>query len=271
MRRTKQVRGYMKTFKTIEEIMEFVSDTENIETLDNGEVTLKDWHEDAKSLRKYWKEHGQVTSDRKAWESHKEELTQRVAELTEQLDSVNNELAGLKEVCSGDDKEVLVQRLNAECNTAKSKIKHLETQVATIPDLKRQIDAYNRSRIIEAAKKAAVYHQVPQHIIDDPDFEKIVATDLTIDEMGNVFVKGDCLQSVYEYIAAKQSDRPHWKQDDSGDKQGQPICEYGAVSDEIAAIASLFSPGTSGGKPMQPISAGGFLSDDLIAIAALFG
>ena len=31
----------MKTFKTIEEIIEFVSDKDNIETLENGELTLK--------------------------------------------------------------------------------------------------------------------------------------------------------------------------------------------------------------------------------------
>ena len=75
---------------------------------------------------------------------------------------------------------------------------------------------------------------------------------------------------VNEYIATKQRDRPHWKQDGSGDKQGQPICEYG-VSNDLAAIASLFSPGGSSGQFRQPISGGDRMTDDQAAIAALFG
>ena len=47
----------MRTFRTFEELIEFVSDQENIETLNNGEVTIKDWNEDAKALKKYWKEY----------------------------------------------------------------------------------------------------------------------------------------------------------------------------------------------------------------------
>ena len=44
--RTLQAGGAMyKTFKTVEELIEFVNDQENIKTLDSGEVTLKDWIE----------------------------------------------------------------------------------------------------------------------------------------------------------------------------------------------------------------------------------
>ena len=93
----------MKTFKTIDELIEFVNEPTNIETLDNGEITLKDWSEDFKALRKYWKQHGQTTNDKKARDSQMEELSQRVAKLTEQLDSAYDELAGLKAIHSGDD------------------------------------------------------------------------------------------------------------------------------------------------------------------------
>jgi len=185
-------------------------------------------------------------------------MTQRVAELTVQLDSAHDELARLKEIHSGDGTEML-QRLNAEIIALKAKNVLLEKQVATIPDLKRQIDAWNSSRIVEAAKQAAACLQVPQNIIDDPDFEMIVVGDLTIDEIGNVFVKGDC-SSVHDYIAAKQKDRPHWQPIPNGDSQ---------VHDEQTAIASLFSPGGSSGKRFQPIGHA-MLSDEQAAIAALF-
>ena len=141
----------MRTFRTLEELIEFVSKSENIDTLDNGEVTIKDWNEDAKVLKQYWKNYGQATSDKKAWESQKAEMTQRVAELTVQLDSAHDELARLKEIHSGNGTEML-QRLNAEIIALKAKNVLLEKQVAVIPDLKRQIDKWNSSRIVEAAR-----------------------------------------------------------------------------------------------------------------------
>jgi uncharacterized phage infection (PIP) family protein YhgE len=269
----------MKTFKTIEEIIEFVSDKENIETLENGELTLKAWSDESKAFEKSKKDYGQATNERKTLRGKNEELTKKVTELTEQLNSVNNELSGLKEVQTGGDKDAL-QKLIKEKSELLTKNNAVEAEnrdlKTLIPELEKKVESYkaasNRSRILEEKKKAAIARKVPQNIIDDPDFfEKVVVDEFIVDDMGNIFTKGDSPLGVNEYIAAKQRDRPHWKQDGSGDKQVQPICEYGAVSDEIAAIASLFSPGTSGGKPMQSISAGGFLSDDLIAIAKLFG
>jgi hypothetical protein len=170
------------------------------------------------------------------------------------LDSVNNELAGLKEVHTGGEKEAL-QKLNkeksellAKHNTAESKIRDLEKQISEIPELQKRIESYkeasNRSRILEAVKKAAVQRKVPQHIMDDDYFERVVVEDFTVDEAGNIFSKGDSPQSVDNYIAAKQKDKPHW----------MPV-----------------SQGGSGGEQMRPISEGGTVSDDLVAVAALFG
>jgi hypothetical protein len=254
----------MKTFGTIDELIEFVSNQENIETLRNGEITLKDWSEDFKALRKYCKEYGQETNAKKAWMSQKEEWTKKIAELTEQLSSANDELMGLREIHLGDDKENL-QRLNAENIAAKLKIKHLEKQVAMIPDLQRKIDTWNSSRIVEAAKKAAAHYNVPQNIIDDPDFEWIVTNDLAIDDMGNVYVKGAYLQNEYEYIVAKQKDRTHWKPLPKRESK-----EGGVFPDEEAAIASLFSESGSG-KKMHQTSRDYLMSDEEAAIAALFG
>ena len=45
---------------------------------------------------------GQTANDKKAWESQKAEMTQRIAELTALLDSTQDELAGLKEIHDGD-------------------------------------------------------------------------------------------------------------------------------------------------------------------------
>jgi len=84
--------------------------------------------------------------------------------------------------------------------------------------------------------------------------------------MGNVFVKGDYLQSAYDYIAAKQRSRPHWMPSPNGDSG-----DNGKVSDELAAIASLFSSGGSSGKHTRPVSGGARVSDEMAAIAALFG
>ena len=97
----------MKTFKTIEEMVEYINANENIEKLEDGELTLKDWIEDYKLLEKYKKDYGLATGDKKTLRSQKEELTKKVTELTEQLETVNNELAGLKEVHSSSDKEAL--------------------------------------------------------------------------------------------------------------------------------------------------------------------
>jgi hypothetical protein len=255
----------MQTFKTLEELIEFVSDQKNIKTLDNGEVTIKEWNEDAEALRKYWRQYGQTTSDRKAWDSQKQELIHRVVELTEQLDSARDELAGLKEIHGGDDKEIL-QKLNAEIAVIKAKNIFLEKQVATIPDMKKQVEEWNLSRIVEAAKRAAVSYKVPENIITDPAFETIVAADLTIDDMGNVFVKGDSLQSVHDYIAVKQRDRPHWKP-----LLNDELSNDGKVSDDLDAIASLYSQSGSSGRHTQPINRDYTVSDELAAVAALFG
>jgi len=208
----------MKTFKTIEEIIEYVSDKENIETLENGEVILKEWNDDAKALEKFKKDQGQATSERKALRGKNEELTKQVTELTEQLQSLGTEIAGLKEINnSGGDKDT-VQKLVKDNSELQTKYNASEAEnrdlKAKVPNLEKRIENYqetiHRSLILEAARKAAVVRKVPQNIIDDPDFETIVVNAFSIDDMGNIFTKGDTPQTVDSYIAAKQKDRTHW-------------------------------------------------------------
>jgi len=243
----------MKTFKTLEELIEFVNQRENIEVLANGEIALKDCHEDFRALEKSRKDYGLSTNDKKTLRRQKEELSLRVAELTEQLDSVNNELAGLKEVHMGSNKDTLQKlireksELLAKNKSAESKIKDLEQRVSTIPDLERKVETFKeasyRSHILDAARKAAAARKVPQHIIDDPDFEWIVAHDFTIDETGRICTKGDYPQSMDDYIAAKQRDRSHWMPISQGGvsvASMQPISKYPDVSDDLAAVAALF-------------------------------
>ena len=173
----------MKTFKTYEELVEFVSDRENIETLDSGEVTLKDWIELKNLADKHHKNYGIAVNEKMKSNSAKSELTKKVAELTEQLETVNTELIGLKEVHGGDSKEVL-QKLNkeksewiAKYNAEVSKNKELEKEVSDKPDLLKQIEGYktasNRSRILEEARKVMSQRKVPQHIIDDADYARL--------------------------------------------------------------------------------------------------
>lgn len=243
--------SYMKTFKTIEELIEYVSDKENIETLESGEVTLKDWIEDSKSLEKFKKDHGQATNDRKTLRGKNEELTKEVTELKDKLQSVNNELTGLKEVHKGGDKDA-VQTLIKEKSELLTKNNALEAEnrdlKTLIPDLEKSVESYkaasNRSRILEAVKKAAVARKVPQNIIDDPIFfEKVVVDEFSIDDMGNIFTKGDDPQSVDNYIVAMQKDRAHWmptSQGGTGNDPMRPVSGSGTVSDDIAAIAALF-------------------------------
>ena len=250
--RAKQTNNAMKTFKTFEELMDYVSNQENIVTLESGEVILKDWNEDAKALEKYKKDYGSATSEKKALRSKNEELSKKVTELEEQLNSVGNELAGLKEVHSGGDKDA-VQKVIKEKSDLQTKYNAIEAEhrdmKIRIPDLEKQVESYkaasNRSRILDAVKKAAVARKVPQNIIDDPIFfEKVVVDEFTIDDAGNIFTKGDDQQTVDNFIVAMQKDRTHW----------MPI-----------------SQGGTGNDPIRPSSGGGMVSDELAAIAALFG
>ena len=232
--------------------MDYASNQENIEILESGEVLLNDWHDDAKALEKLKKDHGSATSERKTLRGENEKLTKKVAELTDQLNSASNELAGLKEVHSGGDKDA-VQKMIKEKSDLQTKYNAIESEhrdmKARIPELEKQVESYkaasNRSRILEAVKKAATVRKVPQNIIDDPVFfEKVVVDEFDIDESGNIFSKGESPQSVDNYIAAMQKDRPHW----------MPI-----------------SQGGTGNDPIRPASGGGMVSDEIAAIAALFG
>jgi len=232
--------------------MDYVGNQENIEVLESGEVILKEWNEDAKALEKLKKDHGSAMSDRKSLKSKNEELSKKVTELTEQLSSVGNELAGLKEVHSGSDKDAL-QKIIKEKSDLQTKYntieaEHREMKLA-IPELEKQVENYktesNRSRILDAVKKAAVTRKIPQNIIDDPIyFEKVVVDEFVIDEMGNIFTKGDTPQTVDNYLVAMQKERPHW----------MPL-----------------SQGGTGNDPIRPASGGGMVSDELAAVAALFG
>ena len=121
--------------------------------------------------------------------------------------------------------------MNADIVAVKAKNVLLERQVATIPDLKRKVNEWNSSRTLEAVKKAAIQRKVPQNIIDDPIFfERVVVDEFTIDDMGNIFTKGDYPKTVDNFIVAMQKDRPHW----------MPLPSDSNVSDELAAIAVLF-------------------------------
>ena len=242
----------MKTFKTVEELIEFVSDKANIETLDSGEVTLKDWIELGNSAEKFKKDHGLALKDKETLKRQKEEANKKVAELTEQLETTKTELAGLQDIHASGDKEAL-QKLNkeksewiAKFNAEVSKNKALEQQVAVIPDLEKKVEGFqiasNYARIVDAVKKAAVQRKVPQHIVDDPDFERIVRDDFTIDETGNIFSKGDSPQSVDNYIAAKQKEKIHWNPVSAGGTGGdqmKSISEGGMIADDQAAIMTL--------------------------------
>jgi vacuolar-type H+-ATPase subunit I/STV1 len=216
----------MKTFKTVEEMVEYVSDKTNIETFDSGEVTLKDWIKLDTSATKYKTDHGLALKDKETLKRQKEEANKQIAELTEQLKTVNTELAGLQEIHSGNDKEAL-QKLNKEksewiskYNVEVSKNKELEKQIAVIPDLEKKVETFqvasNRSRIVAEARKEAAKLSFPQHIIDDPDFERNIADDFTIDEAGGIFTKGDTPQSMANHLATKQKEKPHWNPTSEG-------------------------------------------------------
>jgi hypothetical protein len=272
MVRAKQKDTSMKTFRTTEELVDFVNNPENIETLNTGEITLKDWSEDFRALQKYWKEREQTASDRKAWESQREESSRRVAEMQERLDSSLDELTRLKEIHCGDDKEVNL-RLNADLTAARAKILLMEKQNARIPGLQKKVDEWNASRILEAVKRAAVARKVPQYIIDDPIFfEQVVVDDFIIDDDGNIYTKGDSPLTADAYIATKQKDRPHWMprpQEGTGNEQSPN--GYVAFPDDVSAIASLFRSGGSSTTYSESRRGYAHLTDDEAAIAALFG
>ena len=242
-----------KTFKTVEELIEFVSDQANIKTLDSGEVTLKDWIEIGSALEKLKKDNKTSLEEKLKLKNQREALDKQIAELTEQLETTKTELAGLQDIHKGNDKEAL-QKLNKqlsettrELNTAVAQKRELEKQVAEVPELKKQIETFqmasNRSRIVAEARKAAGQLKVPQHIIDDPDFERIVADDFTIDESGGIFSKGDSPQSVENYIAARQKEKPHWNPTSRG-ADIDPMSTAGgsgAFMGDATAVGALFT------------------------------
>jgi len=240
-----------KSFKSVEDFIEYLRDSANIETLDNGEVTLKDWIELGNSAEKYKKDHQLALKDKRSLQSKIEEGTKKVTELTAQLDLVNDELTSLKESQGGNDKEALQKAIKEKSeaivqrNALETKVKELEKSQALIPELEKKVADYqaaqNRSIILEAVRKAAVARKVPQHIVDDSDFARIVVDDFTIDEAGNILSKAETPQSVDNYILAKQKEKPHWS---------APTVN-------------------AGGEPMKSISEGGMIADDQAAIAAL--
>ena len=245
----------VKSFKSVEEFIEYLKDAANIETLDNGEVTLKDWTELGNLYEQYKKNYDLSLKDKKTLQSQKGELSKQVATLTEQLDTVNNELEGLKKVHVSDDKEA-IQKLNkeksellAKFNASESKLRDFEKQVALIPEMEKQIEGFkaesNRSRILDAVRKAAVQKNVPQNIIDDPDIMRIVADNFTIDESGGIFTVGDTPQSVDNYIASQQKDKTHWNPASMGGSGANPIQSGGnsggAITDDHGALVGLLS------------------------------
>jgi len=240
-----------KTFKTVEDLVDWIRDNENIETLDTGEVTLKDWIELGNSAEKYKKDYGFATKDKLSLRKKLEEAEKRNAEVSEQFDLVNNELISLKESQSGDAQKALqemsrkLSEKTVECNQYQTQFKEYEKKQSRIPELEKQIADYqsaqNRLTILEAVKKAAVKCKVPQHIIDDSDFARIVVDDFIIDETGNIFTKGENQQTVDNYVIAKQKEKPHWS----------------AVTVAV------------GGEPIRAISEGGSMLDDHAALVAV--
>jgi len=89
---------------------------------------------------------------------------------------------------------------------------------------------------------------------------------LDVDDIGNVFVKGDYLRSAHDYIAAKQRVRPHWQSRSNSDSSNN-----GMVSDDLAAIAGLYAQRESSRKHTPSTGRDDRMSDELAAIAALFG
>jgi vacuolar-type H+-ATPase subunit I/STV1 len=217
----------MKTFKTVEELIEFINDPSNIEALDNGEVTLKAWIELDAAATKHKSDYKRASDDKKPLLKKNEEANKQIAELTEQLEAVNTELTGLKEVHSGNDKEALQKLvkensdLKVQNNAKDSKIRELEKDQPRKAELEKQVEALqtanNRSRIIAEARKEAAHLNVPQYIIDDADyFERMVVDDFTIDEVGGIFTKGDNPQSMANYMATKQKEKQHWNPTSEG-------------------------------------------------------
>lgn len=138
--------------------------------------------------------------------------------------------------------------MTAKYNASELAKKDLEKYVPEVAELKKAVEGYkaanNRSLIVSAVKKAAAARKVPQHIIDDTDFERIVADDFTIDETGNIFSKGDTPQSVDNYVAAKQREKIHWNPTTTvaGEEPMKGTSgESTVIADEQAAIAALFN------------------------------
>ena len=206
-----------KTFKTVEDSIEYLKD--NIETLDDGEVTFKDWFELGNLVEKYKKDYGLATKDKQSLRKKQEEADKKVAELTEQLELANDELTSLKESQGGNDKEALQKAIKEKSeaivqrNALETKVKELEKNQSRIPELEKQVadfqTAQNRSIILEAVKKAMAKCKVPQSIIDDPDITRNVVA-FAIDETGNILTTGENQQTVENHIIAKQKEKPHW-------------------------------------------------------------
>ena len=98
-----------------------------------------------------------------------------------------------------------------------------------------------------------------------PDFESIVVSDLDVDDIGNVFVKGDYLRSAHDYIAAKQRVRPHWQPRSNSDSSNN-----GRIPADQIAIAGLYAQSESSKKYTPPTGSDDMISDEQAAIAALF-
>jgi hypothetical protein len=240
-----------KTFKTVEEIIEYLKDANNIETLDSGEVTLKDWIEIDTLAEKYKKDYGLATKDKMSLRKKQEEAEKKAAEIAEQLELVNGELTSLKEAQGGNDKEALQKAIKEKSeaivqkNSLEVKIRELEKSQTRIPELEKEVAEYkaasNRSTILEVVKKAMSKNKVPSHIIDDTDIQRVLVDDFTIDEAGNILTKGETPQSVENYITAKQKEKPHWTAPTvgAGSETMKPIRDGGMMADEQADIAAL--------------------------------
>ena len=143
----------MKIFKSVEEMIEFIKDSENIETLDNGEVTLKDQIELNNSAEKYKNDYGKATKDKHALRKKQEEADKKVTELTTQLDLVNDELISLKESQNGDNKEALQKAIKEKSeaivqrNALKVKIKEYEKNQARITELEKEVADYKAANM----------------------------------------------------------------------------------------------------------------------------
>jgi chromosome segregation ATPase len=213
-------------FKSVEDAVTWIKDNLNLIKLEGSEeFSIKETVDAENALSKKVTDFDKEITEKKKLKERAHTAETKLKEAEAALESVNTELAGLKDIKGGGAEETL-QKLNKEKADLVTKINALEVekrdlqkQVEELPTLKTQIENFkeqnNRSKILETLRKTAAEKKVPQHIIDQ-DFERLVVPDFTIDENGQIWTKDPTPKSVENYIAEKQKERPHWQPPSQG-------------------------------------------------------